>query len=185
MTDCPKRGYADQGCKLRQGGQESYLSQFEDQKGASYGAITTPFASPTYGYSGAPMGASIEAPRETVRNYKTIVCRHFIRGHCARGTTCGFLHEGEGTTEKPFRVVACKRWIAGHCALDDRCTYKHEQVHPSAYAAMPSAYMMPAYGQYAAYGAPYGAAYVQSVYEAKRSHSPLDNDSYKLQKTFE
>lgn len=66
------------------------------------------------------------------RNYKTVICRHFLRGHCMRGTSCGFRHyEEEPMPEPPRRPkssVNCRRWTQlGDCHLGDRCGFRHDE----------------------------------------------------------
>jgi hypothetical protein len=81
-------------------------------------------------YGGAPghHGAFgyYEAPP---KNYKTVVCRHFLRGHCALGSRCHFRHQEDGpmVSQPPSRD--CRRWAQnGQCYLGDKCAFKHEQV---------------------------------------------------------
>jgi hypothetical protein len=166
---------ADKACKLEhdpnEGGQhqEAFLAQQRSQQQSSKPTtVTTPYpvsavtmasalyggGQPvTYGYGyyapltpgiviGQP-GVSAAAPK----NYKTVQCRHFLRGHCMRGSACGFRHgEDEPATNeppngfgqlpaelanplfpgRPFRVVTCRRWAQGNCTLGDRCTFKHD-----------------------------------------------------------
>ncbi len=65
------------------------------------------------------------------RNYKTVVCRHFLRGHCLRGITCGFRHFEEEAPQEPRRPkssVNCRRWTQlGDCHLGDRCGFRHDE----------------------------------------------------------
>jgi hypothetical protein len=122
---------------------------------AVYGGQMTPMYG--YGYYGAPMGppmgAPIGAPMPMMtssngppKNYKTVQCRHYIRGHCLRGNACGFRHGEEEPSEdqsanygqlpaelsnpihpgRPFRTTTCKRWLQGSCTLGDRCTFRHD-----------------------------------------------------------
>jgi len=80
------------------------------------------------------------------RNYKTVACRHHMRGQCLRGNACGFRHgeeepsEGQSATYghlpaelsnpihpgRPFRTTTCKRWLQGNCTMGDRCTFRHD-----------------------------------------------------------
>ena len=167
---CPfwRRGYcvADKRCKLlhdpHEGGQlqESYLSQIlynnENKEPLQYSASAV--ASAIYGGGAQPVmygygyynhGAMIPVVigQPTPKNYKTVACRHFMRGHCMRGNTCGFRHsEFElNTTIIPTAVtsaygqfptpdlahiqpLSCRRWLQGNCALGDRCTYRHSPI---------------------------------------------------------
>lgn len=95
--------------------------------------------------SGMPMSAQ-GSSNMIPKNYKTVQCRHFLRGHCMRGSSCGFRHgDDEGSSSapdtvgnlpaelsnplypgRPFRVVTCRRWAQGSCTLGDRCTFKHD-----------------------------------------------------------
>lgn len=117
-----------------------------------------------YGYGYYGQGAVIpivigqpSASQMPPKNYKTVPCRHFMRGHCIRGDTCGFRHTEEESSNvmslpvtsaygqlpaelanpvhpgRPFRVLTCRRWLQGSCALGDRCTYRHDldAVQPS------------------------------------------------------
>lgn len=181
-----KRGYcvADKACKFehdpKQGGQlqETFLSQQKQQKevenqppmiptyhhpvsavsmaSALYGGgQPVMYGYPYYGMMGVigqPSAISSGIPK----NYKTVQCRHFLRGHCMRGSSCGFRHgEDETSTEqapesfgqipaelanpiypgRPFRVVTCRRWAQGNCTLGDRCTFKHDFDHAQHYQA--------------------------------------------------
>lgn len=102
-----------------------------------------------YGYGYFNHGATIPVVigQPTPKNYKTVACRHFMRGHCMRGNTCGFRHsEGESNTIIPTAVTSaygqfpthdlhahiqplfCRRWLQGTCALGDRCTYRHSPI---------------------------------------------------------
>lgn len=169
---------ADKDCKLKHdpenGGQlqESYLSQINEPfRKVATARIPYQLPAPApmgmmapMGYYGvhAPVGVAAMASalyggyyaapapiEEAPKNYKTQQCRHFLRGHCMRGTACGFLHEGDAVEGpiapeygqlpaelsnplfpgRPFRTVTCKRWLSGHCGIGDRCTYKHEYDH--------------------------------------------------------
>jgi len=170
---CPywRKGYcvAENGCKLKhdpmEGGhfQESYLSQMRNYHTAmpiptAYSVNPSQLASAVYGGQ-MPMGYGYGyyAPMPHVntppvdqtippRNYKTIQCRHFLRGHCLRGIACGFRHGDEEPTEEQtasfgqlpaelsnpihpgrlFRVTTCKRWVQGNCNMGDRCTFRHD-----------------------------------------------------------
>jgi hypothetical protein len=174
MTACPywQRGYcvADKSCKLahdpEEGGQlqETFLAQQRAQKQNQppqpmyhqVSAVTMASAlyggphALGYGYgymSPAPMyGMMPPAAAVPTKNYKTIPCRHFMRGHCMRGSACGFRHGDDETSSssangfgqlpaelanpmhpgRPFRVVTCRRWAQGSCTLGDRCTFKHD-----------------------------------------------------------
>lgn len=96
---------------------------------------------------GMPIGAQpLLATSAAPKNYKTLPCRHFQRGHCMRGAACGFRHgEEEGGQPpsqeygllpaelshpvhpgRPFRVVTCRRWAQGNCSLGDKCTFRHD-----------------------------------------------------------
>lgn len=110
-----------------------------------------------YGYYGQPAmmmipatGTMIGAPSQPMtgppRNYKTLPCRHFHKGHCMRGSACGFRHGEEDACSpapgtfgqlpeelshplhpgRPFRVVTCRRWAQGHCSMGERCTFRHD-----------------------------------------------------------
>ena len=166
---------ADRACKFvhdpSQGGQlqESYLSQIRGTQRApaprpQQQAYPTPSAMASavygggqqmmygYGYYGQPMmaqpvmiGAPMQSNAMPPKNFKTLPCRHFIRGHCMRGDSCGFRH-GEGEAPgappnygqlppdlanpvhpgRPFKVVTCRRWLQGSCMLGDRCTFRHD-----------------------------------------------------------
>ena len=146
---------------------------------------------PAYGYYGIPIGAPMQSGGAP-KNYKTVQCRHFLRGHCMRGSACGFRHEGadEGTPNdfgsipvelsnplhpgRPFRTVTCRRWLSGHCGVGDRCTYKHDY-DPS----MPHQQFDP-YMQ----GQPYPAlgAFKRSL-SPEKATDDNSNESFKLQKT--
>ena len=172
-----RRGYcvADKACKLEHdpsnGGQhqETLLAQQRFQKAPpqppTYSVSAVSMASALYG-GGQPMayGYGYYAPNPAAaivgvigqpggvgamapKNYKTVSCRHFLRGHCMRGTACGFRHTDEEPSSgappsgfgqlpaelanplhpgRPFRVVTCRRWAQGNCSLGDRCTFKHD-----------------------------------------------------------
>ena len=164
---------SDKDCKLHhdpaKGGhlQETYLAQIhQQQQQQSAASQPRPMAYTAsamasalygggqpvvygYGYYGQMMPAMIPAPLPAMggppRNYKTLQCRHFLRGHCMRGDSCGFRHGEEmvtGTPEtfgqlpaelanpmhpgRPFRVVTCRRWVQGTCPHGDRCTFRHD-----------------------------------------------------------
>ena len=170
-----RKGYcvADASCKLRhdhsQGGhfQDTYLAQTRNYQtammGGGYAINPSQLASAVYGghmsmgygygYYGAVAPTSVPPPppaqAETSgppRNYKTVQCRHFLRGHCLRGNACGFRHGEEEPTEdhaasfgqlpaelsnpihpgRLFRVNTCKRWIQGNCNMGERCTFRHD-----------------------------------------------------------
>jgi hypothetical protein len=174
-SSCPywKRGYcvADKACRLvhnpNDGGQlqETFLSQ--QQRPQTTASVTSsrqpqvyhPISAVTmatavyggaqpmmygYGYY-SPIQPTIPASLAP-KNYKTVPCRHFQRGHCMRGSSCGFRHGEEEHVNvpptsfghlpaelsnplypgRPFRVVTCRRWAQGSCTLGDRCTFKHD-----------------------------------------------------------
>eukprot|EP01059_Diplonema_ambulator_P033223 TRINITY_DN6856_c0_g1_i2.p1 TRINITY_DN6856_c0_g1~~TRINITY_DN6856_c0_g1_i2.p1 ORF type:complete len:334 (+),score=71.52 TRINITY_DN6856_c0_g1_i2:59-1003(+) len=70
---------------------------------------------------------------------KTDVCRHWARGFCNRGITCGFAHTGPTQSERmgsrvdengePYVVVKssvpCKDFSAGKCNRGERCKFAH------------------------------------------------------------
>jgi hypothetical protein len=119
---------------------------------AVYGGHMPSMAPLSYGYFGNALGAPIGAPIPVMqssgppRNYKTVQCRHYMRGHCMRGSACGFRHGEEEPSEdqsasyghlpaelsnpihpgRPFRTTTCKRWLQGNCTLGDRCTFRHD-----------------------------------------------------------
>ena len=170
-SECPywRRGYcvADKGCKRAhdpsQGGQlqDSYLTQMKENRDPQ--PISVPYqysasamasaiyggAQPVmygYGYYGQAVVLPIGQPSCVApKNYKTVPCRHYMRGHCMRGDTCGFRHSEDDGLQfllpvtsaygqtvasehpaRPFRVLTCRRWLQGTCALGDRCTYRHD-----------------------------------------------------------
>ena len=169
--DCPywRGGYcvADKACKLHhdpaKGGhhQETYLAQLAAQEGGP-ASQPRPVAYPTasamasalygggqpmvFGYGYYPQMVPVMPAMGPPRNYKTVQCRHFLRGHCMRGDACGFRHGEEQITTasaasfgqlpaelanpvhpgRPFRVVTCRRWVQGTCTHGDRCTFRHD-----------------------------------------------------------
>jgi hypothetical protein len=104
------------------------------------------YAPVTPGIVGVIGQPGVTAAAPAPNKYKTVQCRHFIRGHCMRGALCGFRHgDDESSTApppslgqlpaelanplypgRPFRVVTCRRWAQGNCTLGDRCTFKHD-----------------------------------------------------------
>jgi len=176
---CPywRKGYcvAETGCKLRhdpaEGGQfqESYMAQVRGYHAVmpmatAYPVNPSQLASAVYGgqmpmgygygYYGQMIPPQASAPVESLappRNYKTVQCRHFLRGHCLRGSACGFRHGDEEPTEEQsasfgqlpaelsnpihpgrlFRVTTCKRWVQGNCNMGDRCTFRHDFEGPN------------------------------------------------------
>ena len=162
---CPYwlKGYcvADAVCKLRhdhcEGGhfQEFYRAQSSglNTTMSAYSVNPSQLASAVYGGHMSygygfymPQASEPPKPAGPPRNYKTIQCRHFLRGHCLRGIACGFRHGEEEPSEdhsaafghlpaelsnpihpgRLFRVNTCKRWVMGNCTMGDRCTFRHD-----------------------------------------------------------
>jgi hypothetical protein len=48
-------------------------------------------------------------------------CAYFLRGRCAKGTECPFLHEG--TPQR--RATLCKFLLSGACTKGDECPFSH------------------------------------------------------------
>lgn len=63
----------------------------------------------------APAGMSVQKLNE---KYRTVVCRHWIRGLCMKGESCEFLHQYDMS-----RMPVC-RW-GETCKVKD-CPYRHE-----------------------------------------------------------
>lgn len=182
---CPywKRGYcvADKGCTLEhnpeEGGQlqETFLAQQRSQKqsmGSSQQALYQQISAVTmasalyggapamayaYGYCPPMYGMMSQPAPGPAKNYKTVPCRHFVRGHCMRGAACGFRHGDDDSSSsapnglvgqlpaelsnplypgRPFRVVTCRRWAQGSCSLGDRCTFRHDFENPQPMAGV-------------------------------------------------
>lgn len=54
------------------------------------------------------------------RSYRQTVCRHWLRGLCMKGETCGFLHQYDKS-----RMPICRFFrLYGECREQD-CVYKH------------------------------------------------------------
>mmetsp|Transcript_17104 Transcript_17104/g.51043 ORF Transcript_17104/g.51043 Transcript_17104/m.51043 type:complete len:207 (-) Transcript_17104:26-646(-) len=64
----------------------------------------------------APVGMSHQKLAE---KYRTVVCRHWLRGLCMKGDNCEFLHQFDAE-----RMPVC-RW-GDQCRIKD-CPYKHEK----------------------------------------------------------
>lgn len=166
---CPywRKGYcvADRACKLRHDPSEGghFQAVYVAQSGNSntmmscYSVNPSQLASAVYGghipmsygygyYTPIHHASAPEEPVGPPKNYKTIQCRHFLRGHCLRGIACGFRHGDEEPTEdqsaafgqlpaelsnpihpgRLFRVNTCRRWVQGTCNMGDRCTFRHD-----------------------------------------------------------
>ena len=65
----------------------------------------------------AEKNAKFEAEaRKEDRRFRSIVCRHWLRGLCQHGDQCHFVHQFD-----PERMPEC-RW--GECTIPD-CVFKH------------------------------------------------------------
>eukprot|EP01059_Diplonema_ambulator_P003075 TRINITY_DN12714_c0_g1_i1.p1 TRINITY_DN12714_c0_g1~~TRINITY_DN12714_c0_g1_i1.p1 ORF type:complete len:312 (+),score=51.64 TRINITY_DN12714_c0_g1_i1:52-987(+) len=70
------------------------------------------------------------------------ICRHWERGFCSRGVTCGFLHTGPTCSERmtesgEIKAVLkfdalCKDFAAGRCNRGDCCKFSHVGNRPIA-----------------------------------------------------
>eukprot|EP01064_Diplonema_japonicum_P035827 TRINITY_DN7874_c0_g1_i1.p2 TRINITY_DN7874_c0_g1~~TRINITY_DN7874_c0_g1_i1.p2 ORF type:complete len:148 (+),score=22.82 TRINITY_DN7874_c0_g1_i1:50-493(+) len=85
-----------------------------------------------------------EVQEQPAKSKKTDVCRHWARGFCNRGVTCGFAHTGPTQSERngdrldengePYVVVKsnvpCKDFSSGKCNRGDRCKFAHVGTGP-------------------------------------------------------
>ena len=62
-----------------------------------------------------------------------VLCRHFQRGSCSRGSTCTFLNEGPAQGNRNIapcvprdQRVACVHFQRGYCRHGDRCVFRHD-----------------------------------------------------------
>mmetsp|Transcript_6005 Transcript_6005/g.37281 ORF Transcript_6005/g.37281 Transcript_6005/m.37281 type:complete len:150 (+) Transcript_6005:311-760(+) len=54
------------------------------------------------------------------KNFRQTVCRHWLRGLCMKGESCGFLHQFD-----PSRMPVCRYYAKyGECKEPD-CVFKH------------------------------------------------------------
>ena len=80
-------------------------------------------------------GGSFEDPQ---KGRTTDVCRHWARGFCNRGVSCGFSHTGPTPSGEPRSTgadaeqiaynkshVSCKDFSAGKCNRGERCKFAH------------------------------------------------------------
>ncbi|PKA57005.1 Cleavage and polyadenylation specificity factor CPSF30 [Apostasia shenzhenica] len=83
------------------------------------GAGGTSAALPQEGQAPTAPAAVAAAPMER-RNFRRTVCRHWLRGLCMKGDSCGFLHQYD-----KHKMPVCRFFRNfGECREKD-CLYKH------------------------------------------------------------
>ncbi len=60
-------------------------------------------------------------------NYKTQLCRHFIKSRCYRGESCKFAHGSEELRQRPnYKTQLCVNYLQGGvCQFGDDCDFAH------------------------------------------------------------
>ncbi|KAK8963251.1 Cleavage and polyadenylation specificity factor CPSF30 [Platanthera guangdongensis] len=73
-----------------------------------------------YGDPRAHMALAPDAAPADRRNFRRTVCRHWLRGLCMKGASCGFLHQYDKE-----KMPVCRFFRSyGECREKD-CLYKH------------------------------------------------------------
>lgn len=54
------------------------------------------------------------------RNYRQTVCRHWLKGLCMKGDSCGFLHQFD-----PTRMPVCRFFAKHGECREPKCPFKH------------------------------------------------------------
>ena len=62
-------------------------------------------------------------PQHMHRNFRTVVCRHWLNGQCMKGATCEFLHQ-----QKLSAMPECRDGMKCPNRLNGRCLLKHTAV---------------------------------------------------------
>lgn len=112
--------YSGQFTDVQYAGRGSYQGGIYGVTGVSPVAMAVPSVdSQNAGVKMAAAGA-----RNSVKDEKkrSVVCRHWRRGHCRLGELCGFLHKGA-----PGAQNLCRHWAqGGECRLGMECKFAHD-----------------------------------------------------------
>jgi hypothetical protein len=65
---------------------------------------------------------------ESTQDHKKQLCLFFLKGSCAFGDECNFLHE-----QQPSSVPLCSYFLKGRCKFGATCIYSHQPVNDRKY----------------------------------------------------
>eukprot|EP00927_Polykrikos_kofoidii_P001617 TRINITY_DN10616_c0_g1_i4.p1 TRINITY_DN10616_c0_g1~~TRINITY_DN10616_c0_g1_i4.p1 ORF type:complete len:801 (-),score=132.30 TRINITY_DN10616_c0_g1_i4:86-2374(-) len=100
---------------------------------------------------------TVKAPasQDPPTNAKTVLCRHFERGHCGNGDNCTFAHGPEQLRPLPLPANAktslCNNFASGDCRMGTNCSFAHgiaelrglPQSLPRSMSHVPKAFVAP------------------------------------------